>query len=407
MSKNTEKKPRLRFPEFTDNWELHKLNEVADYRNGKAHENEIESSGVGKYIVVNSKFVSTDGDVKKYSNNQIEPLYKDEIAFVLSDVPNGKAIARTFFVDASDKYTLNQRIAGIKAHNNIDPYYLYIRMNRNPYFLKFDDGNKQTNLSVKDVLNYEDFYPSYAEQKKNGNFFRCIDNIIFSYKYKLEILQNIKKGFLQKLFPKEGATNPELRFPGFNDDWEHRRFFDLVEIERGSSPRPIDVFITNNKNGLNWVKIGDAPKYGNYITKTEEKIIPEGLSKTRQVHPGDLILSNSMSFGKPYIMAIDGCIHDGWLLIRNTKNKFDLKYLCHMLSTESMHRQYVAKAAGSTVNNLNKELVGSSNVPLTNYEEQKKIGLFLELLETFITLYQQKLEILQNIKKGLLQQMFV
>ena len=97
-----------------------------------------------------------------------------------------------------------------------------------------------------------------------------------------------------------------------------------MQIERGGSPRPIDDFITDSPDGLNWVKIGDAPAQGNRIIKTAEKIRPEGLSKTREVHPGDLILSNSMSFGKPYIMGIDGCIHDGWLLIRNTYNIFDL-----------------------------------------------------------------------------------
>ena len=87
--------------------------------------------------------------------------------------------------------------------------------------------------------------------------------------------------------------------------WEQRKLGELVIIERGGSPRPIDKFITKDENGLNWIKIGDAPEQGNYITQTAEKIKPEGLSKTREVHPGDLILSNSMSFGKPYIMAID------------------------------------------------------------------------------------------------------
>lgn len=112
----------------------------------------------------------------------------------------------------------------------------------------------------------------------------------------------------------------------FVDTWEQRKFSELVTIERGGSPRPIDKFITNDENGLNWVKIGDAPEQGNYITQTAEKIRAEGLSKTREVHPGDLILSNSMSFGRPYIMAIDGCIHDGWLAIRNTQKNFDLNY---------------------------------------------------------------------------------
>ena len=181
----------------------------------------------------------------------------------------------------------------------------------------------------------------------------------------------------------------------------------MVLIERGGSPRPIDEFITDSPDGLNWIKIGDAPEQGNYITKTAEKIKPEGLSKTRQVQPGDLILSNSMSFGKPYIMAINGCIHDGWLLIRDTENRFDLKFLCHMLGTTQMLEQYKSLAAGSTVNNLNKELVGNTLVSIPDKAEQVVIGGYFEHLDHLITLHQRKLETLKKIKKSMLQKMFI
>ena len=176
----------------------------------------------------------------------------------------------------------------------------------------------------------------------------------------------------------------------FSNAWEQRKLADLVLIERGGSPRPIDSFITTAPDGLNWIKIGDAPSQGKYITKTAEKIRPEGLSKTRQVQPGDLILSNSMSFGRPYIMGIYGCIHDGWLLIRNTQCIFDLTFLCHLLGTMRMLEQYKALAAGSTVNNLNKELVGSAIVTFPAIDEQIKIGRILEHLDSLITLHQRE-----------------
>ena len=200
--------------------------------------------------------------------------------------------------------------------------------------------------------------------------------------------------------------NPKIRFKGFTKDWEQRKFSELVTIERGGSPRPIDKFITNDENGLNWVKIGDAPEQGNYITQTAEKIRPEGLSKTREVHPGDLILSNSMSFGRPYIMAIDGCIHDGWLAIRDTKKNFDLKFLCTLLGTDGMLNQYKAMAAGSTVNNLNKELVGGTTVAFPMVEEQIKIGDYFTTLDNLITLHQRKCEQTKKLKKYMLQKMF-
>ena len=200
--------------------------------------------------------------------------------------------------------------------------------------------------------------------------------------------------------------NPKIRFKGFTKDLEQRKFSELVTIERGGSPRPIDKFITNDENGLNWVKIGDAPEQGNYITQTAEKIRPEGLSKTREVHPGDLILSNSMSFGRPYIMAIDGCIHDGWLAIRDTKKNFDLKFLCTLLGTDGMLNQYKAMAAGSTVNNLNKELVGGTTVAFPMVEEQIKIGDYFTTLDHLITLHQRKCEQTKKLKKYMLQKMF-
>lgn len=201
-------------------------------------------------------------------------------------------------------------------------------------------------------------------------------------------------------------TKPAVRFKGFNDDWKECKFKNTVLIERGGSPRPIEKFITTDSYGLNWVKISDAPFLGNYITKTAEKIKPSGLSKTRQVEPGDLILSNSMSFGKPYIMAINGCIHDGWLLIKNTKNNFFLTFLCYLLGTESMLAQYRAAAAGSTVNNLNKELVGNTNSKFPSLNEQQKIGAFFTTLDKLITLSQRKYDKLVNIKKVMLTKMF-
>ena len=163
-------------------WEQRELFDVADYRNGKAHENDIDNDG--KYIVINSKFVSTEGKIKKYSNKQNEPLFQNEIAFVLSDVPNGRAIAKTFLVDKSSKYTLNQRIAGITPHSNINPKFLSITMNRNKYFLQFDDGVKQTNLSLNDMKKFEEFYPNKQEQDKIGDLFTNLDNLITLHQHK-------------------------------------------------------------------------------------------------------------------------------------------------------------------------------------------------------------------------------
>ena len=180
---NSSKNPKISFKGFNDDWEQRKLLDVADYRNGKAHENDIDKNG--KYVVINSKFVSTEGIIRKLSNKQNEPLWENEIAFVLSDVPNGKAIAKVFLIDKSGKYTLNQRIAGITPHTDINPKYLAVTMNRNKYFLQFDDGVKQTNLSIEDMKKYENYYPIKPEQDKIGMLFSNLDTLITLHQRKL------------------------------------------------------------------------------------------------------------------------------------------------------------------------------------------------------------------------------
>ncbi len=204
----------------------------------------------------------------------------------------------------------------------------------------------------------------------------------------------------------ERKEKPQIRFKGFSGAWERRRLGEIVQIERGGSPRPIDDYITDASDGLNWIKIGDAPSQGHYITKTAERIKPQGLSKTRQVYPGDLILSNSMSFGKPYIMGIDGCIHDGWLLIRDDNKMFDLTFLCHLLGIPQMLDQYKSFAAGSAVNNLNKELVGNTVVTIPKKNEQAAIGEYFSNLDRLITLHQRKHDKLVKVKKSMLDKMF-
>ncbi|PEG88322.1 restriction endonuclease subunit S [Lactobacillus sp. UMNPBX13] len=192
------KQPILRFKNFNDNWEERKLSDIANYRNGKAHEQYIDMNGI--YTVVNSKFISTNGKVKKFSNKPIELLKKGEIAFVLSDVPNGKALAKTYLIDSDNKYSLNQRIAGITPSSDINSYFLYILMNRNRYFLKFDDGVGQTNLSKKDIEKFKENYPLFDEQQKIANLFSKIQTLITRQQNKLNQLIALKKYLLQNLF---------------------------------------------------------------------------------------------------------------------------------------------------------------------------------------------------------------
>ena len=139
-------------------------------------------------------------------------------------------------------------------------------------------------------------------------------------------------------------------------DWKSQKMGTIFTIERGGSPRPIEDFITEESDGINWIKIGDTKGVVKYIYKTKEKIKPAGASRSRMVYEDDFILSNSMSFGKPFIMKTTGCIHDGWLVIRKNEN-IDNNFLYYILSSPVVFQQFTKLAKGSTVKNLNIEAV--------------------------------------------------
>lgn len=155
---------------------------------------------------------------------------------------------------------------------------------------------------------------------------------------------------------------------------------EICVIERGGSPRPIKDYLTKDDNGLNWIKIGDATLSNKYIYTTAEKIKPEGLSKTRMVESGDLILSNSMSFGRPYIMRTSGCIHDGWVVFRLNKDIIDEEYLYNILNSNEVYAQFNHLATGSTVKNLNIDRVKEVVIPLPPLPTQHAIVIRIETL---------------------------
>ena len=161
-------------------------------------------------------------------------------------------------------------------------------------------------------------------------------------------------------------------------NWKAAKLSDLCRIARGGSPRPIKKFLTSDPDGINWIKIGDTEVGGRYITSTRDKITSDGVSRSRFVEQGAFLLSNSMSFGRPYILRTSGCIHDGWLVLEPDYERVDQDYLYHVLSSPLVFRQFDSLAAGSTVRNLNIALVGKVTVPLPPLEEQRRIVAVLD-----------------------------
>ena len=180
----------------------------------------------------------------------------------------------------------------------------------------------------------------------------------------------------------------------------------ICEIARGGSPRPINDYLTNDNNGINWIKIGDTSSDSKYIEHTEQKIKPEGVKKSRYVKVGDFILSNSMSFGRPYILKIDGCIHDGWLVLQNIDSKLDKDYLYTVLSSPYAYHQFEKMAVGGVVNNLNSDKVKELIIPLPSLEKQKRIAKVLEECNSIIIKHKKLLEKYDTLIKSRFIEMF-
>ena len=353
------------------------MGEVAKYRNGKAHENDISEHG--EYVVVNSKFVSTDGEVCKFSNKQIEPLYKDEIAFVLSDVPNGRAIARTFLVDKNDKYTLNQRIAGITPAENVCPYFLHILMNRNIYFLQFDDGAKQTNLSITDVMEFEEYYPSNEEQNRIGRCFENLDRLITLHQRKLDKLINVKKSMLEKMFPKQGSTVPEIRFTGFTNDWEQRKLNEFTKYSSSSltvkdidETASYDLYDANEEIG----KTDKSPLFDDYISIIKDGA---GVGRVRKLPKNTSVLGTM-----------------GAIIPQNS----DYNFLFSILEKTD----FTKLTSGGTIPHIYYNQYGEKVYSIPTLEEQQKIGQYFRNLDNLITLHQRVKSLKTDIitRKGVL-----
>ena len=168
------------------------------------------------------------------------------------------------------------------------------------------------------------------------------------------------------------------------DSWSWTNLGFIADVARGGSPRPIEHYITETEDGINWIKIGDTVPGCKYITQTKEKIIPAGISKSRYVEPGDFLLSNSMSFGRPYILKISGCIHDGWLVIHPQAGAIYQDFLFYALSSPCIHALFVELASGSTVKNLKSDSVRLLKFPLPPYNEQKRIAESIEKYWTIL-----------------------
>lgn len=363
-----------------EEWEVKKLGAVFDIGNGRDYKH----LNTGKIPVYGT------GGLMTYVN---EYLYDGETVCIgrkgtinMPQYHNGKIwTVDTLF------YTYNFRKTDVKFL-----YYLTQRIDWNSY----NTATGVPSLTSQNISNILVSFPPLHEQHRVASALTSIDNLISSLGKQIEKKKNIKQGAMQQLLT--GKT----RLKGFSELWVKRKLGDNATIQRGGSPRPIEAYLTTNRDGINWIKIGDVRPNDKFIRHTVEKIIPEGISHSRQVYKGDFILSNSMSFGRPYILDIDGCIHDGWLVIKDYSNTYDMDFLYYILRSDTVFEQYIAMAAGSSVKNLNKEKV--ANVMLfapQSLAEQRAIATILNKMDNEITALETKKAKYEAIKQGMMQQL--
>jgi type I restriction enzyme S subunit len=189
-------------------------------------------------------------------------------------------------------------------------------------------------------------------------------------------------------------------------DWPSVALGDIFEIARGGSPRPIQNFLTEEPDGVNWVMIGDASDSSKYITHTKKRILKTGVKNSRMVYPGDFLLTNSMSFGHPYIMKTSGCIHDGWLVLSNKKGVIDQDYFYHLLGSDLIYAEFSRLASGSTVKNLNIEIVKGIKVSLPPLEEQRRIAAILDKADGVRRKRKEAIRLTEELLKSTFLEMF-
>lgn len=392
-------------------WEVKKLGDF--YRVGSSKrvlKSQWKTSGVPFYrgrevtrlaaegFVENELFISEDHFVE-LSKAYGVPKAGDIVITAIGTIGNSHVVRssdRFYFKDAS--------VLWMKRTAEVSSEFVNLWLKSPSFFGQLDRGNGATvdTLTIQKLESVQIGIPPLAEQQRIvGLLDEAFAGLATAQANAAQNLQNARELFDSRL---------ELTITEGGRAWGEKRLCDLCCIARGGSPRPIKDYLTNRAEGINWIKIGDATASGKYIYRTEEKILPAGKSRSRVVNPGDFLLSNSMSFGRPYIMKTSGCIHDGWLVLSGYSQELNQDYLYHVLGSKYVYRQFDRLAAGSTVRNLNIDAAGRAVIPVPPLKEQEALSLRLDALsdetQRLAAIYEQKLAALAELKKSLLHQAF-
>jgi type I restriction enzyme S subunit len=251
-------------------------------------------------------------------------------------------------------------------------------------------GTTMKHITKQTLLPHKVLLPPLSEQKRIVDLISSVDSYIEALEQQIGSVRSASDAHLEKIVS------------AFSDDWREVTLGEVLEISRGGSPRPIQEYLTDSEDGINWVKIADATRSEKYIYSTLQKIKREGISRSREVFAGDFVLSNSMSFGRPYIMCTDGCIHDGWLLLSKVSSNFDQDFLYNLLNSDYVQRQFESLAAGSGVRNLNIEVVKKVKVKIPTIHVQTELASVINEFDNFIIKLTKQLHSGFNLRNALL-----
>jgi type I restriction enzyme S subunit len=376
------------------NWEVKKLGVVCSFFNGQAHEKVIDENG--KYKLINSKFVSSEGEKFKRTNIALSPLFVNDIVMVMSDVPNGKTLAKCFVVDKEDTYTLNQRICVIRS-KNFDTRFLYYQLNRNKYLLSFDNGENQSNLRKDDILNCELFVPPLKEQQQIVSIldeaFAAIAKAKANAEQNLKNAKELFESYLQELFE--------------NGDWEEKKLSDLSNTGAGGTPLKSHKDYYQGGN-VPWLRSGEVSKKD--IVECELFITEKGLkNSSARLFPEDtvLIAMYGATAGQVGILRFECTTNQAVCGILPNKNIIpEFLYYKFMAGKQAL----VDQAVGGAQPNISQIKIKNTLVPFISLNEQQTIVKKLDALSAetkkLEAIYQKKIKDLEELKKSVLQKAF-
>ena len=288
---------------------------------------------------------------------------------------------------------------------NLDTYFIYSRTNElKRYAETVGAGSTFVEVSGKQMEKMPIKIPKLDEQNKIGAFFKNLDNTITLHQRKLELLKELKKAYLQNLFPENGEKNPRIRFSDFTEDWEQCRLGDVADIIGGGTPSTSNSGYWNGE--IDWyspVEIGEQI----YVSGSQKKITKLGLEKSsaRMLPVGAVLFTSRAGIGNTAILAKEACTNQGFQSVIPHKNELDTYFIYSR--THELKRYGEVTGAGSTFVEVSGKQMAQMPMLIPNFNEQFKIGSFFSTLDRTITFYQRKLESMQNIKKSLLQKMFI